>query len=811
MKAIQYILTLLCLNIFCLVSLSTYAQEVPTNPNYRPILTPPTTTTPVQNPDNPPTKEGEIKKEGEVKKEGENTTTNNENKEETPNEVFEDEMEMKQGRDGYLANAYIDNLQIYGSELFRNSYSFGKTLTNRPTPLNYSLGPGDQLLVDITGINVVSFAPTVQPDGSISLREFGKVFVGGKSIDEAREIIKGRLNSNNFSIDKGSSLDVNITNVRSFTITVMGQVVNPGAKIVGTFNTVLDALNLAGGITSIGSYRYVRLIRNNQIYAEIDLYEMIVNADFSSNFFLQDNDIIEVPVYRDRIALTGEVKRQAWYELKRSETLWDIITKYAGGFTAQAYTNIIKATQFTDEQKRIRDIKFEDLTYFNPINGDKYFVDKILDRVENRVSIQGAVTRPGSFELETTPTLLKLIEKAGGLEKGAFTSRAYLTRTNPENGAYENISIDLEGILSKKLPDIVLEREDVLYIKSIFEMTDRSTVIVAGKVHNPGVFNYFKGMTIEDVIMLSNGFEDGANFQAIQVSRRVKDSDPKAKDAKLSEIFTISVDPYLRISDHSFLLEPYDIISVLPLKNYTKQVMVKIEGEVLLPGTFSLTKKDDRISDLLNRAGGFTELADVRGATLYRPSRNITSNEGLLDNYRKSLRTTENKVDFVQEGIGNEGAKVDETKIQLDPNLIALDLDYILKYPGSNRDLILLEGDVLSIPRQNYSVEIRGQVGFPTIAVYDKRKDLLDYINDDAGGFTDNANKRRTKVEYRNGRSSSKKFFGKFPEIEPGAIIYVPPKVIKEKEKFDFQSFIAITSSLASTAAIIFSVIKLYK
>lgn len=723
------------------------------------------------------------------------------------NNEFESDMEQQAGEDGYIAQAFVDSLQIYGSELFANSFTYNRNLTNRPTPLNYNLGPGDQLLIDITGVNVVSFAPTVQPDGSISLREFGRVYVGGRTIEEARDVIKQRLNSNRFSIDKGSSLDVNITNVRSFTVTVMGQVVNPGSKVVGTFNTVLDALNLAGGITNIGSYRHIQIIRNNRIFAEVDLYEMIAEADFSSNYFLEDNDMIVVPIFRKRVAMTGELKREGWFEVRGDETLWNII-EYAGGFTATAYTPYIKAIQNTDDQKRVRDIRFEDLQYFNPINGDRYVVDRILERLENRVSVQGAVFRPGFFELETTPSLLKLVEKAGGLKEEAFTTRAYLTRTNAETGALENITIDLEGILNGKVPDIVLQREDVLSIKSVFEMSDQSTVTIAGRVRNPGMFTFYQGMTIEDLVMQANGFADGADYQTVYVSRRVKDSDRKSKDAELAEVFTITVDPYLRLTSSSFELEPFDVVSVMPVTGYVTPEVVEIEGQVMRPGSYSLTKRSERISDLLKRAGGITELGDIRGATLFRPSEKTTYNERALKEYRTQLRKSENQAEFALDSISG-GLKISEEAVQLNPNIIAIDLNYILKNPGSDRDLILRNGDRVSIPFLENTVEIQGQVGFPTIAVYQEGKELMDYIIDDAGGFTENANKRRTKVEYRNGRSSTKKLMGSFPRVEPGATIYVPAKAIKERKGFDIQSFVALSTSIVSSAAVIITLLRL--
>lgn len=722
------------------------------------------------------------------------------------NEEYEQEMEQRAARERSKREYMIDGVRIFGSELFAGANRSTGSIINRPAPSDYVLGPGDQLLFDITGINLTSFTTTVQPDGSITLREFGKVFVSGKSLDGAREVVKNKLNANSFSIDRGSTLEASVTSVRTFTVNVMGEVKRPGSKLVGTFNTVLDALNMAGGITNIGTFRHIQLIRDGRLYSEIDLYDMIINGDYSQNFYLKDDDLIQVRPYSNRVAMTGAIKRERWFEVKQNENLHDILN-FSGGYTANAYTNIIKAIQYTDEQMRVRDIKFDDMKHFIPVNGDKYIVDVILNRIENRVVVQGAVFRPGNFELETTPTLLMLIEKAEGLTEAAFTTRAYLTRTNQESGAQENITIDLQGIVNGTIPDIPLQREDVLTVRSSFDLTDQSSVTIAGKVRSPGTFNFYYGMTVEDLILLADGYSDGADYQMVQIVRRVKDSDKGSKDARLAEVFTITVDPYLKLSETSFKLEPYDVISIRPLRGYVKPILVRIEGEVMYPGTYPMLKRNDRISDLLERAGGATQLSYLKGASFMRIERATTSNEIYIDQYRKNLRTIENKLN-VAEGYAGERVNVGEVAAQLNPNFITIDLEQILKNPKSQIDIVLKAGDVLSVPIMHHTVEIRGQVSFPTIAVYEEGKEVLDYIKNDAGGFNDMAYKKNTTVEYMNGRASSKRLFGNFPEVEPGAVIYVPAKTITVKQRTNYTSLIGLGSSLASTAALIITVMR---
>lgn len=730
----------------------------------------------------------------------------------TTNEEYEAEMEFRRATE--RAHGYVDGLPIFGSEYFRGGASKFVQNPNLAPPQDYIIGPGDNLLIEVTGLSLTSWNATVQPDGSITLggTGYGKIYVSGKPLEVAKRAIEAKLIANNFAIGRGTNLDVSITNTRTINVQIIGEVLQPGYYQMSSYSTVVNALYMANGISRIGSYREIELIRNGQIYSSsIDIYNFILRGDMSNNFQLQEGDIIRVPIYKKRVTMTGEVNRPGAFEILDGENLRDVLN-YAGWFTATAYTNVIDVTQYTDKELRKRTIQINDSYHFIPVNGDKYSIGRILDRYENRVTIAGAVYRPGEFELEVAKTLKNTIELAGGLKEDAYMTRGYILRINPENNSALTIPFDLGDIMSGKVSDIPLLREDVITISSIFELSDQSTVTVHGKVRNATSMPYYHGMTIDDLILRANGFADGADYNKVQIARRVKDSDRRSKNAKLVDIITISVDPYLGLSDKAFKLEPYDIVTVFPNTGYVQPVSVSIEGEVMYPGTYALENKGNRISDLIKRAEGFTEMAHLKSASLYRVDRGGTQNERLLQqnvNYRQQLMNEELNKEV--NGLNASNQNLMGSGLQVDPKFVAIDLEKIMKNPGSEIDLVLQEGDRLSIPKNSQIIEIRGQVFEPTMAVFHKNKSMKEYINTYGGGYTDRAFKRKTYVIYPNGRTKTKTFFGGYPKLEPGAIIYVPAKPYRERTQINWGSIVTTTSSLASTTALILAIVRMNK
>jgi len=699
-------------------------------------------------------------------------------------------------------------LPIFGNNVFNNNNSTFAPEANRPVPANYILGPGDKLTIAVTGNSVVTFNSVVAPDGSISLREFGKVFVSGRTIENATIIIKEKLRANRFAVDNGTNVDVTITNIRTIHIHIIGQVQTPGDYDVSSLTTVFNALYQSGGITKNGTFRAVRVIRNNEEIAQIDIYDYLLKGDMSNNIVLRDGDIVQVREYNVRVAMEGEVKRPAYFEVLPGETLSDVI-RFAGGFTDLAYKFSIKAIQLTDRQQRIKDIPRAEFESYTPLKGDKYTVSRILNKVENRVSIAGAVYRPGDFELTDGLTLKELILKADGLKEDAYLERGYITRQKEDNSS-EVIPFYVKGIMDGTDPDILLKKEDQIQLSSLFDYTDAYTVSIAGKVRAAGTFPFHSGMTVEDLILSSGGFSDGANMMEVEIARRVKDSDKRKRDAKLSNIIKVMIDPELKLADSKFKLEPFDVVSVFALPGYVKPQFVTIEGEVMNPGTFALITKDDRISDVINRANGFTAYANLKGASLKRHDLVETQSDAEQQEYKKQLLLQRQRevadTALLDELINNQTKRND---------LVGINLPDIMENPKGKKDLIVLDGDVINVPRMLQTVKVTGEVYSPKTIVYSQGKSLREYISR-SGGFTEDAKSGDAYVLYANGDTKSTRsflFFRNYPNIEPGAEIFIPRK--KPKKGRDgasiAQTWVGLTASLASVAAVVYAIISANK
>lgn len=695
-------------------------------------------------------------------------------------------------------------LPIFGNEIFNNPNSTFAPDENRPVPQNYILGPGDKLSIAVTGNSVVGFTPTVNPDGSITLKEFGKVFVGGRTIENATEVIKEKLRANRFAVDRGTNVDVTLTNIRSIRITMLGEVRKPGDYTLSSLTTVFNALYESGGITSNGTFRGIKVMRNSEQIAQIDMYDYLLRGDISGNITLRDGDIIMVPEYRVRVSMEGEVKRPAYFEVLPGEALRDVIN-FAGGFTDYAYRFSIKAVQLTDKQQRLRDIEQKDFDNYIPLKGDKYTVSRIYNKYENRVSLMGAVYRPGDFELTDGLTLRELIKKADGLKEDAYLERGYITRLKDDNSG-EVIPFYVKAIVDGTAEDILLKREDVIQISSIFDYTDAYTVSITGKVRAGGTFPYTTGMTVEDLILKSGGFADGANTVEVEIARRVKDSDRKAKDAKLANIIKIVIDSRLKLAESRFKLEPFDVVSIFALPGYVKPQMVTVEGEVMNPGTYAMLSKDDRISDLVARANGFTAYAYLNGASLKRGDYIETASDAEKQNLKmqqfaeKQAEATDGK------------SLVNLSNPTKRNDYVDIDLAYVLKNKKGKKDLILLDGDVLNVPRELQTVKVSGEIYSPKTTVYVSGQSLKEYVMR-SGGSTDDALMRHSYVVYANGASKGTRhflFFKNYPNIEPGAEIFVPKrKPRKERDGATLvQTWVGLSASVASMAALVVAIIN---
>ena len=698
--------------------------------------------------------------------------------------------------------------KIFGAKLFRNgSITFEPNL-RIATPKGYVIGPDDHLLVDLNGDNEASYNLPVSPDGVIALQYVGRISVAGLTIEQATSKIRSALSSTYPSLKSGrTSVSVNLGNIRSIKIIMTGQLIKPGTYTLSSLSTVYNALYASGGPAENGSFRNIQLIRNNKVIVTIDVYDFLLKGMQQGNIRLQDQDVINVPVFEKRVEITGEVKRPALFEVAKGETLQTVID-FAGGFNTRAYTANVKALQNTDRERKISDISASEFNAYSPKNGDKYVVEAILDRFANRVEISGAVFRPGAYELDKGLTLRELIDKSDGLTEDAFLNRGYINRLNLDN-TQSLISFDVAKIMAGAEADIALRREDRVTISSIFDLRDEYKISIQGEVREPGTFEYADGITLESIIQLAGGFKEGATPSRIEISRRVKNSDVTKASARTARVFIVNVDEHLKLGGEPFMLKPFDIITVRNSAGYTVQKQVKLEGEVLYPGLYTILKKDERISALIKRAGGLTSSAYPDGASLKRPGAEKVNPR---DKNTINVQGEENKKLLNLKRAQGVGVKdtippaIEQQLIQSD--LVGINLVKILEDSLSRYDLVVEDGDVIRIPRILQTVKVTGEVLNPNSIVYMPGRGLGQYLKG-AGGFTSTARRGGVYVKYANGSVEGMSrflFFKGYPKIKPGSEVLVPKRA--DREKLSPQAWIGIGTGLASMAAIVVSLLR---
>lgn len=712
--------------------------------------------------------------------------------------------------------------KIFGADLFKTSGLTFEPNLRMATPRNYVIGPDDEVLIDIYGYSEANYQLTVTPEGTINIPYVGVVQVGGLTIEAASSRIRSRLSTIYSGLKSGNTnVNIAIGNIRSIRVILTGEVVKPGTYTLPSLATAFNALYSSGGPTENGSFRQIEIIRGGRKIATLDVYDFLLTGELKNNVRLQDQDVIRIPTYRKRVEIVGEVKRPGIYEMINGEELSDLL-RFSGDFTERAYQARVKVLKNTETERRIADVTSGEFATYQPTSGDKFFVDEILDRFENRVTIEGAVFRPGQYELENGLTLGQLIKKAEGLREDAFKNRGYITRIKDDMQT-ELVSFDLGRILSGNAQDIPLKREDVIIISSIFDLKEEYHVRVEGEVLQPGQLDYAEGMTLEDAIIQAGGLKEGATSQRIEVSRRVKNSNALSTSAQTAEVHQINVERDLKAATAGFVLQPFDIVAVRSSAGYEVQRQVTIEGEVLYPGTYTISKKDERVSDLIKRAGGFTGLAYPDGASLKRPGPKDSlefesiGNDQLsrlyVENAKLKKQQEENekllRLQRLQSGV-NETVELKEEEI-IQNNYVGINLPKILDSPGSRFDVFLEEGDILKIPKQLQTVKVSGEVLSPVTVVYSRGKRFKQYISN-AGGFGEKARKKNAYIIYANGSAKSTKnffLFKKYPAVKPGADIFVPKAA--EKPGLSASELVGITSGIASLGAILLGVLNLVK
>ncbi|MGV3763828.1 SLBB domain-containing protein [Parapedobacter sp.] len=694
-------------------------------------------------------------------------------------------------------------LRIFGSELFRNNDIRFEPNLNIPTPKGYVIGTGDQLLLDLTGDNVASYELPVSQEGTINVEYVGIVSVAGLTIEAASDKIKNRMASTYPQLSSGrTQLSLTLGNIRSIKVTLTGFVTRPGTYTLPSLANVFNALYAAGGPSAKGTYRNIQLIRNNEVVETIDAYDFLTRGIQPGNVRLESGDVIHIPVFNRHVSVEGLVNNPGIFEPLPSESLADVL-RFAGEFAPEAYTAKVKVLQITDRERSVADIYADDYASYTPQNGDQYIVEEVLDRYANRVEIEGAVFRPGKYALTEGLTLRELIQQADGLKEDAFMARAYINRLKPDN-TQELITVNLNELMAGDADENpVLQREDRIIISSIFDLREEYTVSISGQVRRPGQFPYVEQMTLGSLIQMSGGLAEAANIEYVDVARRIR-VNTNVQDSTTAELVRVEFDSREAALQSGFILQPFDIVSVHTSTGYEVQRMVRIEGEVNMPGEYALLKKDETISDLIRRAGGVTEFAYLPGASLQRKASDAMVAQGgnaLSPQEKRELAAREREQTEIQE-LALENTTEGESTDLFFSDYVGIKLDKILD--GNRKyDIPLEDEDVIIVPRQLRTVTVRGQVLNPNRVVYQKGKSLKYYINQ-AGGFTAKAHKQKTFVQHANGAVQGS-LWG-YPPVQPGSEIIVPTK--PEREPLSVQAWISMGSVVTSLAAVVVSLLR---
>ena len=699
--------------------------------------------------------------------------------------------------------------KVFGRDIFNNKDLTFEPNMNIATPQNYRLGPGDAVIIDIYGASQKTVQSTVSPDGEVTIEGFGPVQVSGLTVAQANARLRSTLGSRYSS----SKIKLTVGQTRTIMVNVMGEVKAPGTYTLSAFATVFHALYMAGGTNELGTLRNIKVYRNSKLVSNVDIYDYILNGKLTGNVRLADNDVIVVGPYDCLVNINGKVKRPMYYEMKPNESIASLL-KYAGNFTGDAYKKAVRVNRKTGKEYSVFNVGEFDFSSFHIADGDSVSVDSVYPRYANTVELKGAVFRPGMYNLgEQVNSVRSLIEHADGLLESAFTGRAVIHRMK-EDRTLEVVSVNLGAVLDGSAADVPLKENDVLLVATKQEMMTERTITIRGEVQFPGVYKYADNETLEDFVVQAGGLTDKASTINVSVSRRVNDAKALRPDSIIARNYTLALkDGLIADGTPGFVLMPFDEVYVTKSPAYVEQQNVSVEGEVLFPGTYSLTKRNLRVSDLFKKSGGSNDLAYLKGARLMRRANEAEKLRMLAvlkmqkEEQQKNLlelAASSNNGSSVQQAA--EGAKkANIAKFEV-PNEypVGIDLVEAIKNPGSDADIVLREGDRLIVPQYNGTVKINGAVMYSNTVAYEKGKSVAYYV-DQAGGFASDAVKRRAYIIYMNGKVAK---VGHGAKVQPGCEIVVPAKL---KRKMSVAETMSLGSSMSSIAAMIATIANMTK
>ena len=679
--------------------------------------------------------------------------------------------------------------KVFGRDIFNNKELSFEPNMNIATPQRYVLGPGDNVIIDVYGASQKTFNVVVSPDGEVTIEDFGPIKVSGLTVEQANAKVRSLLGARYSS----SKTKLTVGQTKTMMVNVMGEVKVPGTYTLSAFATVFHALYMAGGINDLGTLRNIKVYRQNRLVTVVDIYDYILNGKLTGNIRLMDNDVIVVGPYDCLVTISGKVKRPMIYEMKKSESVGSII-KYAGGFTGDAYTKAVRLLRKTGREYSVFNIGEFDINSFHLADGDSIGVDSIINRYENMVEIKGAIFRPGMYNIgKDINSVRTLIEHAEGLTEEAFTNRAIIHRMKSDR-TLEVIAVDVKGIMDGSVADVPLKKNDVLFIPTKSEMQTKRTITIHGEVNYPGMYVYADHETLEDFILQAGGLKDKASIIKVDVARRILNPKAITNDSVIAKTYTFALkEGFVIDGTPGFELQPFDEVYVRKSPGYSHQQNIQVEGNVMFAGTYTLSSKNERLSDIIKKAGGVTDLAYVPGARL---ERRITPDE------RLRMQTV---IKMAQMQSGKKDS-LDMKKLDLgDTYYVGIELDKALKEPGGDADLVLREFDRIIVPEYNGTVKISGDVMYPNTVAYEKGRNAGWYINQ-AGGWGNRAKKSHTYIVYMNGTVAK---VGHNAKVRPGCEIIVPSK--PESSGKSLTQWLSIGTSVASIATMIATMANLLK
>ena len=698
--------------------------------------------------------------------------------------------------------------KVFGRDIFNNKDLTFEPAMNIATPQSYVLGPGDAVSVDVYGASQKTFDCTVSPDGQIVIEGFGPIQVGGLTVTAAKARIRSTLGSRYSS----SRISLSLGQTRTISVNVMGEVKVPGTYTLSAFATVFHALYMAGGTNELGTLRNIKIYRRNQLISVCDIYDYILNGKMTGNVRLNDGDVITVGPYDCLVDISGKVKRPMYYEMKKNESVGTLL-KYAGGFTGDAYTKAVRVNRKTGREYAVFNVEEFDMNSFRIADGDSVSVDSILPRYRNTVEIKGSVFRPGMYQLgDGINSVRTLIQHAEGLTEDAFTNRAVMHRMKDDR-TLKVIPIDIKGIMSGAVADIPLKENDVLFIPTKQTAMSERTITIQGEVPYPGIYKYADDETLEDLVLQAGGLKDNASTVKVDVARRVASPYATTTDSIIAHNYTFSLkEGFVIDGEPGFVLQPFDEVYVRKNPSYSIQQNVFIEGEAQFPGTYTLSKRNARLTDLLKAAGGITDIAYIKGARLERQANEAEKarmeaaykmQQEHIQQQLLQLAASSQNSNIMQ--VGSEATKSQLEKFQV-PNSypVGIELDKAINDPQSDANMVLRAGDRLILPRYTATVKINGAVMYPNVVSFQKGKGASYYINA-AGGYAQNARKSGAYVIYMNGMVAKVKAGTK---IEPGCEIVVPNKITRKMSMAETMSLGSGMASIAAMIATIANVIK---